>query len=283
MKKQPKKIMALRLGGLGDLVASFNHFAYIRKLHPDAHITLMTPPLYVEFMQHCPYFDNIITDNVPKSSDIIAMAKVNRKIAAGKYDAIYNFQHKGRRGFRYLFLVGSKIINELNVPKDFSTNKNWLRKTDISKFQLPESYVVIVPGCTIKQPEKRWVAENYGKLCVEITKRGFTPVIVGTKLEKEAAQEILRHCSTAIDLLDKTNILELMAVTDKAKCVIGNDTGAIHMGHYMETKTIALVSRLSQFSDSFLQNYYGDPHFSTIIADDLQNLSVAEVIEQLTF
>ena len=281
MKKQAQKILCLNLGGLGDLVAKFKHFAYIRKMHPDAHIALMTKPEYVGFMQLCPDFDEVISDGAPPSSKPLEVAKVNRRIAKAKYNKIYNHQYKRRRGIRYLFMVGSKIINKLNIPTDFHPDKNWIRKTDISKFNLPKNYAVIVPGCTIKQPEKRWAAENYGKLCVEIAKKGYTPVIIGTQLEAEAVREVLRHCPTAIDLLSQTSMIELMAITDKAGYVIGNDTGAIHMGHYMESKTMALVSRLSQFVDHCLEDYYADPHFSTIVVDDLQHLTVQEVMEKL--
>ena len=275
--------MVMRLGRLGDMVAKFNDFAYIRKLHPDAHITLLTGPDYVELMSHCPWFDEIMNDNNPPSSELSEIIKVNRRIAEKKFDLIYNFQYLRRRGFRYLFLVWSKKINVFDVPPDFIADKSWLRKADISKFNLPKDYFVIVPGCTPQYAEKRWAAENYGKLCAEIKNRGYIPVIVGTPKEKEIANEIIKHCPTAIDLLAKTNMLELMKIVDNAKCVIGNDTGPIHIGHYMEKRTIALISAESKFFDFFLQRYYRDPHFSTVISESFAELTVDEVLKELPF
>ncbi len=268
--------MVLKLGLLGDIIMCLDEFAYIRKLHPKAHITLLTRPAYAEFMQSCPAFDEVVKDPLPKK--ITEIIKQNRNINAQKYDMIYSLK-KSLRSKRYLFMVGSKTVRKLVLPHGFKADKAWLRKADVAKLELPESYVVIVPGCTPHRLMKRWEPKKYGELCKEITRRGFSPVIIGTKQEASIAEEIIQICPEAISLIDKTTTLELTTIIANAKAVIGNDTGPIHIGHYMEVKTMALISKRSKF----LQEYYKEKHFNTLFSADLQDLSVQEVVEHLPF
>ena len=58
--KDPKRILIIKLGALGDVMMAEGVMRCIRQHYPDAHITLATEPLYARFMKKAPHFDEVL-------------------------------------------------------------------------------------------------------------------------------------------------------------------------------------------------------------------------------
>ena len=107
----------------------------------------------------------------------------------------------------------------------------WI-EADISSFCLPEKYILIVPGCSPKRPQKKWPVENYIELCKKIlTETDATPVLIGTAQERDITSNILKNTGRdkVIDLTGKTSLDQIVVLARDARCAIGNDTGPIHL------------------------------------------------------
>lgn len=71
---------------------------------------------------------------------------------------------------------------------------------------------------------KNWSPKNWNKLIVHIMERGFTPIITGIKDLVEV--DLPKGC---IDVQDRTDLGDLMAIMQKSKFVIGQSTGPLHL------------------------------------------------------
>ena len=56
----PKRILIIKLGALGDVMMAEGVMRCIRRHYPRARITLITEPLYAQFMKKAPHFDEVL-------------------------------------------------------------------------------------------------------------------------------------------------------------------------------------------------------------------------------
>ncbi|PHY95260.1 ADP-heptose--LPS heptosyltransferase [Acetobacter pomorum] len=261
-----QRVLVIRLGALGDFVQSFGPFQAIRQAYPAAHITLLTTTPFIELARLCPWFDEVLTDTRPRWTDV-RQIRALRQMLRG-YDRVYDLQTSARTA-RYFLLagrpatwcghVGKGSLTHLNPWRDEMHTRarqrdqlrmagivdvpqpdiSWLRDKG-PEFDFP--YILIVPGAAQHRPAKRWPARRYGELAAEIFRRGVRPVLVGHETEQPLAQDILKYCPQALNLMGKTTLPELAGVAARAQCAVGNDTGPMHLAAVMGCKCVVLFS-----------------------------------------
>ena len=59
--KEPKNILLIQLNAMGDLILSSGFIREIRKMFPDAHITLVCLGFWASLLKNCPYVDKTIS------------------------------------------------------------------------------------------------------------------------------------------------------------------------------------------------------------------------------
>ncbi|CAI3936488.1 glycosyltransferase family 9 protein [Commensalibacter papalotli (ex Botero et al. 2024)] len=294
------KILVIRLGALGDFIQSFYPFAAIRQYHAQDEITLLTTAPFVELAQHSPWFNSVIVDDKPHKFNIVGRLKLQKKLQG--FDFVYDLQTSGRSS-QYFKLAGkprwSGIAKGSSHPHD-NPNRNEMHTIDRQKDQLqragitdfPEPdlswlaaetgsihkpYAILVPGCSIKRPEKRWPVEYYGeiaKLCVD---KSIQPVVVGSHAEQALVESIQKQCPQIISLIGQTTLLELSAIMKKAKFALGNDTGPMHLGAMVGCPSVVLFS---SGSDPLLTAPRGRD-VKIIYKENLKDLSVKKVAQAL--
>ena len=72
--------------------------------------------------------------------------------------------------------------------------------------------------------------------------QGIQPVIIGTSPEKLIGKQITKICPSALDLTEKTELEDIVALAKHAAGAVGNDTGPIHMIAAAGCPTIVLFS-----------------------------------------
>ena len=60
---QEKNLLVIKHGALGDIIQGLDAFASLRAGNPDAHIVVMTSPIFVGLMASMPWFDEVISDD----------------------------------------------------------------------------------------------------------------------------------------------------------------------------------------------------------------------------
>lgn len=262
-----KNILVIRLSALGDFVLSFGPFAAIAAKHNADHVTLLTTAPFVGLAQGAPWFDAVIVDSKPGWLNLPGLFRLRRQLRG--FDFVYDLQ-TSHRSSQYWRIAGrpswsgiargashrhanpdrdrmhtiERQRDQLMMAgiTDFPAPDLSFLKGDISRFGLPERFAILVPGAAPHRPAKRWPAEGYGALAAALSARDLTPVIIGGKAEAEIAATIRAAAPGAIDLVGKTSIPEVAAITARAALAVGNDTGPMHLAAAMGAPSLVLFS-----------------------------------------
>lgn len=253
-----ERILVIKLGALGDFVQAMGPAAAIREHHPDAQITLLTVPAYAELGRQAPYFDAVWVDNRPGWTRPLALLRLARRLRAAQFDRVYDLQTSDRSSLYFHLLwperpqwsgiaAGSshphanpdrdrmhtidRQRDQLAVagissvpPPDLS----WAL-SDVSRFELPQRFVLLAPGGSKHRPEKRWPAGRYLRLASFLADRGLTPVLIGGPDEAAAGTEIARDCPAVRNLIGGTTLGDLVTLGGVCFYAVGNDTGPMHL------------------------------------------------------
>jgi len=292
-----QRILVIRLGALGDFVLSFGPFAAIKAMHPDATVTLLTTEPFAALAAKSPWFDRVLVDARPKFHDFRGLWHLIRQLSG--YDMVYDLQTSGRSN-RYFWLARApnwsgiapfsshphqarnrtrlhtieRQRDQLLVAgiREFpQPDLAWLA-ADISRFELPEHFALLIPGASPHRPEKRWPAEKFGELAVKLESAGLPTAIIGTNFEAEFAALIQQICPHARDLTGQTSIEDIAALAARAALVIGNDTGPTHLAAAIGAPCVVLFGGAS---NPDLTAPRGE--VTIVKAPDLRGLSVDQV------
>jgi heptosyltransferase-1 len=86
---------------------------------------------------------------------------------------------------------------------------------------------------------KQWPAARYAEVAQALAKRSLTPLVNHGPDEQALAQEVAR-ASGGSAIAIQCSISELIALTRRAKLVIGGDTGPVHLAAALEIPVVAL-------------------------------------------
>ena len=298
-----ERILILKLGALGDFLYALGPMRAIRDHHPGARLTLMTRRPYEELARRSGLFDDIQFDPEPGLWNIGAALALRRTLRDAGHTRIYDLQTSDRTGWYYRFLgpgarpewsgivPGCSLYHHYKRPTLIHTidrQAEQLRiagismvprsdlsfmESDIARFELPEKFVLLVPGSSARMAIKRWPAAYYAELATRLARRGVTPVVLGGAEESEAVRAITTHCPEAISLEGRTTIFDIPTLGRRAMGCAGNDTGPMHMVAMTGCATVAIFSTAS-FPDKAAPR---GPGVTVLTREALSDLSVDEV------
>jgi ADP-heptose:LPS heptosyltransferase len=303
------RILVIKLGALGDFVQAMGPAAAIRAHHADATITLLTTAPFAELARRAPYFDEVWIDERPGLLAPRRLAALRRRLRSAGFTRVYDLQTSGRSS-SYFHLIGpgrrpqwNGIARGASHPHDnerrdfmhtIDRQADQLRQAgiaavpppdlgwaagDVTRFALPDRFVVLVPGGAAHRPAKRWPAERYAELAAVIASFRSTPVIVGSRQETALAAAIVARCPTARDLTGQTSFSDIVTLGRLALRAVGNDTGPMHLLVAAGCKATVLFS---EASDPDLTAPRGT-EVIILRRPDLADLPVAEVAATLGF
>ena len=159
---EPRRILVVKLGALGNVVLSLGPFAAIRRHHAGAHITLLTTAPYADWLARSPWFDTVWIDERPEWWDLPGWLRLRRRLIDGRFDRAYDLQTSGRSS-RYFQLLPrrdrpdwSGIAHGCALP-DRDPNRNRLHDIDRQFGQLRQAGIdrpnlSICPGAMATSP-----------------------------------------------------------------------------------------------------------------------------------
>lgn len=299
-----KNILIIRLGALGDLVFCFQAFAAIRRAHPHARIALLTRAPFADFAQTMPWFDQVIIDPHANTRQIGPWFELIQTIRTFAPDRVYDLQGKTRQTYLYALLGGpigptwSGAAPFCRYPRLWPPEKNmsfvgflaaqlqragidpvitpdlaWL-DAPTDRFNLPDQYILLIPGCTPHAHFKRWPPESYANLANNFYERGIASVIIGTRDDAPVITAIHTAAPHSINLCGQTTLHQVAGLARRAVGVIGNDTGPLHLAAAVGAPTLALFSGRS----NLIWSTPPGPRVTVLQQDILAELSTARVM-----
>ncbi len=286
-------ILVIKHGALGDIVLALPAMAGIRAAHPGGRITLLTTAPYAALLGASPWFDGIMRDTRPSAWNLPGLLALRRQLRG--FAMVYDLQTSARSS-RYFALAGKprwsgiakgcalphadpernhihtreRLAGQLlgaGIPALPAPALGWLTGADISRFNLPASFVLLVPGAAAHRPEKRW--PHFAALAPQLA---LPSVVVGAPGEGAGIP--------GLDLTGQTSLLELAAITARASLAIGNDTGPMHLAAALGIRSLVLFSAAS--NPALTAPRYPDGAWPIILsAQALSDLPVAQILAAL--
>lgn len=251
-----RRIAVIKLGSLGDVVQALGPMQAIRAHHPQDHITAITTQPYAALLRASGLFEEVWEDG--RVRGMAGFIGFVRRMRAARFARVYDLQ-TSTRSSSYFWLLFPRLPEWSGVaflcshphanpgraamhtvdrqaeqlgmtgiasipPADLS-----FATAELSGFGLPSRYAVLVPGGSAHRPAKRWPAARYATLARSLQAKGLTSVILGTGAEAALAREIGAAAPEAVDLVDRTDLLQIAAIGRGAALALGNDTGPMHL------------------------------------------------------
>ena len=296
----PKKILLIKHGSLGDIVFALEPILSIHKQFNNSVIDLVTEEKFIPFFKKIKMFDQFLIDN---RAGFLPSFSLIRKIIKGKYDLIIDLQNSKRTNFYHFFtkifsrsrINGSRsfVHDRYTIPaqgKESPTQGlyNQLKLLDINQSDPDLSWLVsdkenqsienkdivlVIPGVSKSGHAKQWSPNKYQQLCSILESKGYYICLVGTKHDASSFQPILNGCKNIINLIDRSPPEIIYTVASKSKLIISNDTGPGHIAALSKNNTLwlALNNNVTKANLSFRQNSY------LLLKDSMEDLSVNEV------
>ncbi|MDH5394633.1 MAG: glycosyltransferase family 9 protein [Gammaproteobacteria bacterium] len=145
-----------------------------------------------------------------------------------------------------LHLVYRSFLNE----EDMKFAQPSLIGTDIpalrSKFNLPESYIVLVPSNSHHNKKssinlRAWPVTHWNAFFKLIEKNNVNAIMIGSDSEKAFFNQLMPLPDSIKSLVGKTSFSELVGLIAGAKNVVVTDTGPAHIAAAVDTPVIALI------------------------------------------
>jgi len=271
-----RRFLVVRLGSLGDIVHTFPAVAALRESFPASEIVWLTHARYKELVQSSGLASRIWTTETRSMS---LLMKTVREIRATAFDTAIDYQGLWKSA-SLPFLAGvkrrigfsSESVREFGVPllytdrvraasahvadQNGELSKRAGAKNAVANFRLDpplhheelskvflgrdlEKYVVLSPGGGWRS--KCWPPERFGALCKKIFESLSLRCVINYGPGEENLAAKLRAASgDAAPVLFDGELGPLMSILRAAICVVGGDTGPLHLAVALGTPVVAL-------------------------------------------
>jgi ADP-heptose:LPS heptosyltransferase len=271
-----ERILAIKLGALGDIVLADGALQDLRRHHAGAELHVLTRRAFVPLLTRCPWLDRVLVDDNAPRWDMSAMLRWRSQFVAGGYRFVYDLQNSRRTRFYRRWLTYGDTAQwstyrqrtdsdrALSVPErharqlasagidilDTRTPRPLWIAGDVTellqRMDIAESLrgaharrpalVVLLPGSSARNMHKRW--PHYAALSKRLSALGLVVVTVPgpeeTELDGGYSGYVLRDGGKPLDLH------QLAGIVRAADCVVGNDSGPLHLAACLEAPCVGL-------------------------------------------
>jgi heptosyltransferase-2 len=129
------------------------------------------------------------------------------------------------------------------LPHCYISKEDWDKTAAKYNINTEKEFVILAPGAAFGAA-KRWPPEYFAELTALISKKfpDYQIIITGGKNETEITQQIAEKSGVSvIDLCGKTNLEELACFLSRAKAMVANDSGTMHLAALYRTPTVVPV------------------------------------------
>jgi len=272
-----ERFLVVRLGSLGDIVHTFPAVAGLRATFPTGEIVWLTHPRWVELVQCSGLATEVWPVD---SRDLSSVRKAIAQVRSRKWNAAVDYQGLWKSAFLPFFGGAAKrigfssaTIREFGVPVLY-TDSVGCRTTHIAdqngelslhagakipvapiRLQVADvdaarvradlakqglsHYIVLSPGGGWRA--KCWPAKRFGVLSRKIREQIGVPCVVNYgRGEETLVAQVLAASGEAKPLSYDGEMGTLRALLQGARCIVGGDTGPLHLAVALGTPAVAL-------------------------------------------
>ncbi|PLX41322.1 MAG: hypothetical protein C0608_06040 [Deltaproteobacteria bacterium] len=272
------RILIFQTAFLGDVVLTTPLFRAVKRLYPQAHLTLLTTPAAKPLVEENPHLDEIITFD-KKGGE--AMTSIISRVRKGRYDLLLS-PHRSHRTSIIAMLSGIKVrvgYREAGFPLAY--NRRVSRPMELHEVdrilalltplgvKVEESDRELYAGYTWEERElvdsllkeagfapgekilglapgsvwatKRWRAEGFAEVAKKLKGRGYRIVIIGGPDDVETACAVEELIGEGVlNAAGKTPLKALPAWLDSFSLFVTNDSSPLHVAAARRIPTVAI-------------------------------------------
>jgi len=267
-RKETGRILVIRPGGIGDAVLLIPALRMLKRSFPDSKVDMLCEKRNAGILEFAEMIDNIylydrgldLMHCLRTRFDIVIDTEQWHRLSAviarltGAETRIGFDTNERRKLFTHRIAYSHddyeadsfmRLLNPLLRDKphfdpaspfglvDWEPSEQ-LEFSDLIK----DSFITIFPGASV--PERRWGGEKFGRVAKELYLKGYGIVILGSRAEKEDAQEIKVIAPECIDLTGKTSLRDVTYILKKSELLITADSGLMHIAYAAGTPTVSL-------------------------------------------
>jgi ADP-heptose:LPS heptosyltransferase len=272
-----KNILIIKPGAMGDLLQITPVIRALREMLPDARISVMVGNASsVDLFRYHPLVhETIIFDRRGAHRSLSALVALWLSLRKGCYDLVINFQRSNLKAWflasaalpcRVLVYHKAKgrtvhaVVNHLETlepigidPLTADRRLVFVPGREAERFAEEmfeaagfrgKTVVALNPGASFRI--KCWLPERLAALGERLSRElGAGVVIVGGGGERNLAEVICSGMSSPpLDIVGRTNILQLGAILKKCALLVSGDTGPMHMATAVGTPVLALFGAI---------------------------------------
>jgi ADP-heptose:LPS heptosyltransferase len=273
------KILVIRFSAIGDILLTFPVVAALQHKYPAAEIHFLTKPSNKAVLE-------LLSSKVQPRFLQESLVQTATQLRRERYDLVIDL-HNNLRTFllQVLMLKGSwNRFRKLNFQKWLFTSFKWntLPKVHVVERyaqaakvnptlvtlvvnnpaldSLPSNYVAWVLGATFSTKQY-----PLSKLIETIERLEMPIVLLGGEKENALASSLQAHFPSIISLVGKTSLAEAALVLSKAKVVVTNDTGLMHLAAFYEKPMVCIWG--NTVPDFGMYPFQKRPVFNAQVAD----------------
>ncbi|GGB35105.1 glycosyl transferase [Tistrella bauzanensis] len=296
------RVLVIKHSAFGDVILALGPMKAIRLAHPLGRVTLLTTKPYAGLLEASGLFDEIWIDDRPRLFQLGAIGRLRRRLNDAGFDRVYDLQTSDRSS-RYYRLFRkpqpdwsgiapgcshphanpgrdhmhtverqAEQLAMAGIPRVPAPDLSFLR-ADLTSFDLPMRFALLVPGGAAHRPGKRWPPQQYAETARLLADQGIVPILLGTRAEADAIRAVTAAEPRAMSFEGRTSFAEIAALARRAAVAVGNDTGPMHLIAAVGCPSLSLFSAES---DPVLTRPRG-PRASWLRADRLADLPVSDV------
>ncbi|MBF0286382.1 MAG: lipopolysaccharide heptosyltransferase II [SAR324 cluster bacterium] len=143
----------------------------------------------------------------------------------------------------YFSLLDMPFSFKRHFPK-LDISPEWVENQLQGYKELPEGYIAVAPGA-IYGAAKQWPVQHYQAL-VELLRAHQYPIIVlGTEADHEDGETICQQREGVYNWCGKSSLTELVALLAKARLLVSNDSGSMHIMAALQRPQVAIFGSTS--------------------------------------
>lgn len=262
-----KRVLVIRLSSLGDILLTT---PLIRSLHKlNYSVDFLLRPGYMDTVKYNPHIDRIF----PFSNDTAGLLA---ELILNRYTAVIDLQNnlRSRRltsrlnapvyAFRKLSLRKFLLVRfKLNLLKYFPPSiperyaesitgaagfGNFTLDGEGLEVSVPDgvipsleegkNYVALCPGS--RHFTKQWPEEYYSELAELLVKKGYVPVLMGGKSDRDICRRISTGVAGSSDISNDDDLLQSAADMKRCLAVVCNDSGMMHLACASKIPVVAI-------------------------------------------
>lgn len=260
-----RNVVAIRPGGVTDVVRAVPALRHLRASYPHARLTIAAPSSARELLDACPYVDRVIAIEQPSEAilerfdvaiswadpsdpttldieEIDAQFRASWRVEGAParraiHPAWPERLDAATRMVRLAWLLGG----DLQPAQSIGLWSQLADRNGAARLVADATRPIAVVHVGGHIPERRWPSERWAVVIDQLDAAGLDPVLVGTADDQSHASDVLALVRQApISVVARTTIGELCGLLERAVLFVGGDLGPAAMAGAVGVRSVVI-------------------------------------------